>query len=119
MNRVLIHHLTPGEYENRDEKGVIGWYFERHIPKEQDYLVVFKCPRCRQHSYLTLHTIDNTGEVNASILCNGIRKTRPVDPANPEGDWVREPCDYHEFVILDEWPENLWKPAGQQFAIPV
>ena len=54
---------------------------------------------------MTNHSVDHDGTVNASVACNG-RKWLGEDNG-------REPCDYHEWVILDHWPSNWSKRAGQ------
>ncbi len=46
---------------------------------------------------LTNHSIDPSGEVNASVLC--------TDGTGAE---------YHEMVIFDDWPSDMKKLAGEE-----
>ncbi len=87
MNR---KHLPKLEIEQLGKKGVAGWYFEPSNRGDGDE-VIFQCPN-NHRGGLALHSIETSGEINASILCNG--------------------NDYHEFCILDDWPSNLFKKAG-------
>jgi hypothetical protein len=91
-----------------------GWYFEDEgcgkpfVENPDGSMVVFKCPNCHMHGSLRLHNVDANGEVNASVGCNGKKKVQQAP-----NEWARVPCDYHEYVILDEWPTNCAKLAGE------
>jgi hypothetical protein len=94
MERKHIPQIT--DFETLDEHSV-GWYFDPdcHYPREgEQKCVVFRCPN-GHHAAVTLHSIEPNGEINASILC-----------------WKN---DYHEFGILDGWPTNMRKRAGEHF----
>ena len=91
MERKHIPHL---QFDSIPESGG-GWAV---LDKE----IEFFCPNCRHWAGLRLHSIDQNGEVNASVACAGKKKLGEE----------RVPCDYHEFVILDDWPHDWSKKAG-------
>jgi hypothetical protein len=55
--------------------------------------IIFRCPKCHQNGGVPLHSIDSSGEINASLLCD---------------------CGFHEFGILLDWPPNWTKAAGEK-----
>lgn len=59
--------------------------------------VYMHCAGVYGYSLLTNHSIDQNGEVNASVLC--------TDGTGNE---------YHEFVILEDWPKDIHKVAGEE-----
>jgi hypothetical protein len=77
-------------------------YIARAHPEDPSSWVIFDdrvymhCEGVYGYALLTLHTIDSNGEVNASVLC--------TDGTGGE---------YHEWVILDDWPSKMHKRAGQ------
>ncbi len=78
MKRKLINKIKAVDFKN-----LPGWYMgTENAP-------TFRCPECKGSGDLTAHTIDDNGEVNASVLCH---------------------CGkYHEFITLKDW-KKLTKP---------
>ena len=95
MKRKHIAKTENWKYP-KDKEGnrVAGWFID---PKDG---VFFITPNVRGMGRLTLHTIDNNGEVNASVLVRGV-------------GYDGKDAEYHEFVILDDWDSSYHKDAGK------
>lgn len=91
-----------------------GWGLADHYDpithQKSGYEPQWLCPVCRHWYRLTLHSIEKNGEVNASVLCPGKRWN------GPEKDELL-PCNYHEFVIFDDWDPRYYKVAGHETII--
>jgi hypothetical protein len=94
MERVHVRQET--DYANLDKKGEAFWYFDdcNYPDANGRKEVVFRCPN-GHGAACTNHSIEPNGEINASVLC-----------------WEN---DYHEWCILDGWPSDMRKRAGEHF----
>lgn len=89
-----------------------GWWIE--CLDDEGGMVMWKCPTCHRVGALAGHSVDANGEVNASVACNGRRSTwSPLD-----GKTIRSPCDFHEWIVLDDWPDGVTKTAGELVPMP-
>jgi hypothetical protein len=100
---------TKKIYNYNHEEDPFGWFVADCVTQRGEKLgkrVMFKCPKCKQFGCLTLHSIDRNGEVNASLLHH-----YPIDG--------KETCGYHEFIVLDGWPRDYIKKAGDEYLTKV
>lgn len=88
MNPLHLPNLKP------EEIGVYqrpGWFLQdsKFFASKQE--PILQCPQTHLNS-LPSHSIDINGVVSASAKCHS--------------------CDFHQWVIFDNWPKNLVKKAG-------
>lgn len=80
---------------------VLGWFFlEREGTKEREVFVAV--PGLDGIGRLMLHSIDVNGGVSPSVKITGSGK---------DG----KPFEFHDYLILENWPKGIAKEAGAQF----
>ncbi len=99
MSRKFIPKI---EKTLRSEK--VGWFFMENDKGQKE--VFFAVPKLDGIGRLMGHSIAYHGGVEPSVLITGV-------------DEAGGPIEYHEFVTLQDWPNDFHKPAGDQFISPV
>lgn len=78
-----------------------GWcIFNENRMGDEIYLTV---PGCHGMGNLKNHSIDRNGVVDPSVLVGG--------------SYAGKEESYHAFIVLDNWPKDAIKPAGERFII--
>jgi hypothetical protein len=97
-----MRYLLPKSELQSDAPGwFIAEYASDNVFRGRRELM-FRCPKCLCLGALGLHSVDQNGEVNASVL-----HQRPSAGV--------ETCGWHEWVTLEGWPPSLHKAAGERF----
>lgn len=86
-DRRVLRHIETGA------TGEAGWFFLQ-LHEDSRRMVCVRCEHCKTAGRLFHHSIDRTGEVNASINC--------CEPG-------------HAFYVLEGWPPNLAKDREAEY----
>ena len=103
--RKVIAKIEPFTFP-KDEQGnhLAGWFIAQVENEGEE--VYFVAPNVRGVGRLTNHTIEPSGEVNASVLIKGVGY-EDDENGNPKD------AEYHEFVVLDGWDDHYRKDSGK------
>ena len=80
MKRTII---KDWRYPTEKEK---IWFERKSRHDSRTPVALIKCPLCGVEQYLGLHTLNDKGEVNPSVICAK----------------AKDGCGFHEFVTLDK-----------------